>query len=93
MPSHNLLGLCADKLAIEDEWRWSGTHYARTAQDWLVHLDRDSERITEILHAAYGADAVLWKRRWRLFFLATAALFGHAGGGEWGVSQYRLRPA
>ena len=25
-------------------------------------------------------------------WLATAGLFGHAGGEEWGVSHYRLRP-
>ena len=32
----------------------------------------------------------LWRRRWRLFFLATAGLFGHANGDEWGVSHYRF---
>jgi cyclopropane-fatty-acyl-phospholipid synthase len=93
MPSHGLLRLCADTLAIEEEWRWSGTHYARTARDWLANFDRESARIDDILVATYGADAALWKRRWRLFFLATAGLFGHAGGSEWGVSHYRLRPA
>jgi len=39
------------------------------------------------------ADAGVWRKRWRLFFLATAGLFGHARGAEWGVSHYRLRPA
>ena len=43
--------------------------------------------------AFYGKDAELWRRRWRLFFLATAGLFGHRGGEEWGVSHYRLAPA
>ena len=37
-------------------------------------------------------DAKLWQRRWRLFFLATMGLFGHAAGEEWGVSHYRLAP-
>ena len=46
-----------------------------------------------MLQHVYGADAALWQRRWRLFFLATRGLFGHAGGNEWGVSHYRLRPA
>jgi cyclopropane-fatty-acyl-phospholipid synthase len=32
-------------------------------------------------------------RRWRWFFLATSGLFGHAGGSEWGVSQYRMKAA
>jgi cyclopropane-fatty-acyl-phospholipid synthase len=34
----------------------------------------------------------LWRRRWRLFFLATSGLFGAIGGNEWGVSHYRLKP-
>jgi cyclopropane-fatty-acyl-phospholipid synthase len=37
-------------------------------------------------------DATVWRRRWRLFFLATSGLFGHRDGEEWGVSHYRLRP-
>jgi cyclopropane-fatty-acyl-phospholipid synthase len=32
-------------------------------------------------------------RRWRWFFLASAGLFGYAGGSEWGVSHYRLKAA
>ena len=27
-----------------------------------------------------------------LFFLATAGLFGHAGGDEWGVVHHLLKP-
>ena len=46
-----------------------------------------------ILRGVYGEEAGLWKRRWRLFFLATEGLFGHAEGREWGVSHYRLRSA
>ena len=46
-----------------------------------------------MLDSVYGDQATLWRRRWRLFFLATAGLFGHRGGTEWGVSHYRLKPA
>jgi cyclopropane-fatty-acyl-phospholipid synthase len=46
-----------------------------------------------VLKGVYGRDAKLWQRRWRLFFLATMGLFGHAAGEEWGVSHYRLTPA
>jgi cyclopropane-fatty-acyl-phospholipid synthase len=35
----------------------------------------------------------VWYKRWRLFFLATAGLFGHNRGEEWAVSHYRLKPA
>ncbi len=92
MPSHGLIHHVADTFELEADWRWNGEHYARTARDWLCNFDRNEQAVTEVLRAVYGAEAGLWKRRWRLFFLATAGLFGHAGGNEWGVSHYRLRP-
>ena len=92
MPSHGLIRCFPEHFTVEAEWRWSGTHYQRTALDWLANYDRHEARITELLTQTYGADAGLWRRRWRLFFLATAGLFGHDGGREWGVSHYRLTP-
>jgi cyclopropane-fatty-acyl-phospholipid synthase len=92
MPSHGLIRHVAEAFEVEEEWRWSGEHYARTARDWLANMDRQPDAVMAVLRDVYGADAALWKRRWRLFFLATAGLFGHAGGSEWGVSHYRLRP-
>jgi cyclopropane-fatty-acyl-phospholipid synthase len=56
-------------------------------------MDREDLTVRRIMREVYGPDAELWRRRWRLFFLATAGLFGHRGGEEWGVSHYRLRPA
>ena len=93
MPSHALIREFSELFSLEAEWRWSGAHYARTALDWLHNFDRNVDTIDEVLKKTYGADAVLWRRRWRLFFLATAGLFGHAGGDEWGISHYRLTPA
>ncbi len=92
MPSHGLIHRVADRFQVEADWRWNGEHYARTARDWLTNFDRNEQAVMEVLRSVYGAEAGLWKRRWRLFFLATAGLFGHAGGNEWGVSHYRLRP-
>ncbi|RAI33448.1 SAM-dependent methyltransferase [Rhodoplanes serenus] len=92
MPSHGLVRSFDDLFSVEQEWRWNGVHYARTAEDWLANFDRNRDRIDPILAEVYGADAALWARRWRLFFLATAGLFGHAAGEEWGVSHYRLAP-
>jgi len=43
-----------------------------------------------VLRPVYGADSALWMRRWRWFFLATAGLFGHADGNEWGGFVYRM---
>lgn len=92
MPSHNLIRHVAHDFRLEQDWRWGGEHYARTARDWLANYDRNEAEIWEILRLVYGSEASLWRRRWRLFFLATAGLFGYAEGSEWGVSHYRLRP-
>jgi cyclopropane-fatty-acyl-phospholipid synthase len=92
MPSHGLIVRFPDCFTLERDWRWEGTHYARTAGDWLARFDANREPIDAILRRVYGKDAVLWRRRWRMFYLATEGLFGHAGGTEWGVSHYLLRP-
>jgi cyclopropane-fatty-acyl-phospholipid synthase len=93
MPSRNLIRQFPDCFAVDAEWWWNGRHYQRTAQHWLDNFDRNAEAVVEVLKRVYGRDAKLWRRRWRLFFLATMGLFGHANGEEWGVSHYRLTPA
>jgi cyclopropane-fatty-acyl-phospholipid synthase len=91
MPSHHLIRQYADLFSVEKEWRWSGTHYQRTATDWLDNFDARRGEIKTILRKVYGDDTGLWMRRWRWFLLATAGLFGHANGSEWGVSHYRMK--
>jgi cyclopropane-fatty-acyl-phospholipid synthase len=93
MPSHHLIRQYADLFEVEKEWRWSGTHYQRTALDWLASFDSNRDEIEGILRDVYGNDTSLWMRRWRWFFLATAGLFGYADGSEWGVSHYRMKAA
>jgi cyclopropane-fatty-acyl-phospholipid synthase len=93
MPSHHLIRQYADLFAVEKEWRWSGTHYQRTAQDWLTRFDAHRDEVEATLRKVYGSDTGLWMRRWRWFFIATAGLFGYAGGSEWGVSHYRMKVA
>ncbi len=88
MPSHHLIRQYADLFEVEKEWRWSGTHYQRTALDWLANFDAHRDEIEGIFRDVYGDDTALWMRRWRWFFLATAGLFGYADGSEWGVSHY-----
>ncbi|CAN5205259.1 cyclopropane-fatty-acyl-phospholipid synthase family protein [soil metagenome] len=92
MPSRRLIHCFPDLFSVEQEWHWSGEHYRRTADDWLVNFDRNLATVDPILDNVYGADAALWRRRWRLFFLATSGLFGHASGEAWGVGHYLLRP-
>jgi cyclopropane-fatty-acyl-phospholipid synthase len=93
MPSHDLMHHFPETFAVEAEWRWSGENYRRTAQSWLDNWDARRVAIGYALVEVYGAEAVLWRRRWRLFLMATMGLFGHDSGRVWGVSHYRLRPA
>jgi cyclopropane-fatty-acyl-phospholipid synthase len=91
MPSHRLVRQYADVFEVEQEWRWSGEHYQRTALDWLGNFDAHRDEIEAIFRDVYGDDTELWMRRWRWFFLATAGLFGYADGREWGVSHFRMK--
>ncbi len=93
MPAHDLVHRFPDLFTVEAEWRWSGTNYRRTALDWLDNFDHQYDRIMPILRQVYGGKAELWRKRWRLFFMATAGLWGHAGGSEWGIGHYRMSPA
>ncbi len=93
MPSRQLIHSFGDLFEVEAEWLWSGLHYQRTAIDWLRNFDARRDEINAVLSETYGSDATLWRRRWRLFFLATEGLFGDRNGEEWGVSHYRLRPS
>ncbi|WP_298225147.1 cyclopropane-fatty-acyl-phospholipid synthase family protein [Acidocella sp.] len=92
MPSHDLAASFPGLFSQLSDWRWSGTHYARTARHWLANYDANAPAITKLLGKVYGAQAPLWVRRWRLFFLATEGLFGYAQGKPWGVSHYLLAP-
>ena len=92
MPSRALMGAFADCFHVEAERQWSGAHYRRTAMDWLKNYDRNGTAIAPMLRETYGADWRIWRRRWRLFFLATAGMFGYGSGNPWGVTHYRLKP-
>ncbi|WP_144576506.1 cyclopropane-fatty-acyl-phospholipid synthase family protein [Agrobacterium sp. DE0009] len=93
MPAFDLPRRFDGVFTVEREWRWSGLHYRRTALDWLANFDREIENIRPILKRVYGNEARLWERRWRLFFLATAGLFGHDDGNIWGVGHYLMAKA
>jgi cyclopropane-fatty-acyl-phospholipid synthase len=92
MPSDGLLAEFQDDLTIDAHWQLDGTHYARTADAWLGRMDANRDRIMPIFHQTYGEHADRFWSYWRIFFLAVSEMFGHAGGREWIVSQYRLAP-
>jgi cyclopropane-fatty-acyl-phospholipid synthase len=91
MPSDDLLYGFADALRVARHWRVGGLHYRRTCDAWLANLDARRDELTPALERSYGAaDAELWRRRWRLFFLSCSELFGFRGGSEWYVSHYLM---
>jgi cyclopropane-fatty-acyl-phospholipid synthase len=93
MPNVDLIREFADLFTVEHQYWWSGRHYERTALDWLANFDAQGDALTPVIETTYGADAPLWRRRWRRFFLITAGMFGHANGDVWGVAHYLLRGA
>ena len=86
MPSARLLHHFQADLRIADEWRLSGTHYARTAEAWYANLMAHRRELAGVL----GGKARV--ERWRVFFLACAELFGYRDGEEWIVAHYRFVP-
>ncbi len=91
MPSEGTLLRFQEHLTVEDQWRVSGMHYARTANEWLANQDRERDAVMAVLREAYGPrEAGRWFQRWRMFFMAVAELFGYAGGTEWLVGHYRF---
>jgi cyclopropane-fatty-acyl-phospholipid synthase len=91
MPSDDTPYQFQQDLRVTKQWRWSGTHYQKTANAWLKNMDDHSEVIKKIFDECYGKEAAqLWIQRWRIFFMACAELFGFDNGQTWWVSHYLL---
>jgi len=91
MPSDDLPLHFQEKLKLIERWRWDGTHYEKTANAWLENMDKHEDNITPILEQTYGVnEAVKWRNRWRIFYMACAELFGYRKGQEWWVSHYQF---
>ncbi|MBN1660097.1 MAG: class I SAM-dependent methyltransferase [Anaerolineae bacterium] len=89
MPSDDLLLHFQRDLALVEQWRLDGTHYARTLRAWLDRLDAHSEEVRSIMADVYGAgEATRRLVNWRLFFLVCEEVWGMRGGQEYGVSHY-----
>ena len=88
MPAADTLLHFQDSLALRQQWLVDGTHYERTANQWLEQQDAQREPVMAILRQTYGDEAGLWFQRWRMFWMACAELFGYAKGQEWMVSHY-----
>lgn len=88
MPSDDWFLHIQDDLRVADHWVVGGEQYAKTAEAWLTKFDANRARIDEILRRAYGDEADVWRRRWRIFLMACAEMWGYRGGREWVVSHY-----
>lgn len=88
MPAADTLLWFQEGLRIEDQWLVDGTHYARTANQWLQNQDKHRARVMPLLQQTYGESAALWYQRWRMFWMACAELFGYDNGQEWMVAHY-----
>ena len=85
MPSHGLIRQYADLFTVEKEWRWSGTHYQRTAKGLARPISTPAATaFSRSCSRSMARTPGLWMRRWRWFFLATAGLFGHDEGPRMG---------
>lgn len=92
MPSDGLLLYFQQHLNVERHWRLSGIHYQKTAEAWLVNLDKNKAAIMPVMARTYGRESAgLWFQRWRIFFMACAELWGFRNGREWLISHYRLK--
>lgn len=91
MPSDHLLLYFQRDLRLEDHWRLSGTHYAKTLEAWRQSCDRQRSDLLALFAATQGRkEAARHLQRWRMFFMACAELFNYRGGDEWFVSHYRF---
>lgn len=89
MPSADLPLRTSGPLQIEQQWAWSGMHYARTCRAWLQQMDDRKSAVMPILAETYGEEeASRWFMRWRMFFMACEELFRFHDGSEWYVSHY-----
>jgi cyclopropane-fatty-acyl-phospholipid synthase len=91
MPATDTLLWFQRDLQVEQQWQLDGTHYQRTANDWLRNQDHHQDEVMGVLRRCYGdAQARLWCQRWRMFWMACAETFGYDQGRQWVVAHYRL---
>ncbi|KAF7102663.1 hypothetical protein CFC21_103759 [Triticum aestivum] len=92
MPSANLLLYFQEDVSVVNHWLVSGTHYARTSEEWLKRMDKNIAAIRPIFEKTYGREsATKWIAYWRTFFISVAELFGYNNGDEWMVAHHLFR--
>jgi cyclopropane-fatty-acyl-phospholipid synthase len=89
IPSCNLPLYYQKNLTIQQHWKVSGNHYARTAEAWLRTMDENKKSLILIFQKIYGrTEARQRLASWRLFFLFCSELSNTRKGKEWFISQF-----
>ena len=92
MPADELFIRISGQLELENRWRWSGEHYAKTSEDWVTNIDNARSEILKLFSRDLSmAESHRTFHRWRIFFLACAETFGFRNGQEWWVSHYLFK--
>ena len=92
MPSDDLFLRVCGRLNLVTQHRWSGVHYARTAEAWLENIDSRKDEIIKLFSQNFELNqARIMYHRWRIFFLACAETFGYSNGQEWWVAHYLFK--
>ena len=92
MPSERLFSYFENQLFIVNQWRVPGIHYMKTANEWVVNMRKNKNKILEILSQDYPENSPILKyNAWKIFFLACAELFGFNKGNDWMVFHYLMK--
>ncbi|KAL2915263.1 hypothetical protein HK105_205128 [Polyrhizophydium stewartii] len=93
MPSQDLFMWFQRDLEVIDRWTVSGTHYAKTSEEWLKRMDKNKSKIIPLFTETYGSteQAYVWFHRWRIFYIAVAETFAFNKGEEWFVVHYLFK--
>lgn len=89
MPSDDLMFYFNEDLVVKKHWHVNGTHYGKTAEEWLKNMDSHKAEIIPLFEETYGKkEALKWWAYWRVFYMACAELWNYNDGNEWIVSHY-----
>jgi len=94
MPSDDLMFYFNEDLVVKKHWHVNGTHYGKTAEEWLKNMDSHKAEIIPLFEETYGKkEALKWWAYWRIFYMACAELWNYNNGNEWIVSHYLFQKA
>ena len=91
MPNYELFTQLESKLKLVNSWKISGQHYEKTLNFWLEKLTKNKKEILDIFKKDVNEKkALVFWRRWRIFFVACASLFGFKKGSVWIVAHHKF---